>query len=138
MTDGEWFAPREIRFNRRTTIWLLENLETLQSGIWPPEASNYIDTNIRKKGVSRRAPSATPIEYAAEIEQRLERAGLDGLILEAIECWDRTAESLSKQLNMAEWTISKRRKRALRFVSGWRRKGSYKIWQSGRNKSIEC
>jgi len=44
MTDDEWYSPREIRFTRRTTIWLLENLETLRSGIWALPAQDEQDS----------------------------------------------------------------------------------------------
>jgi len=130
MTDGEWFAPREIRFNRRTTIWLLENLGTLQSGIWPPEASNYTDANIRKKGVSRRAPSATPIEYYTEITDRLEKCGIDGLVLLSIESWGESEDSMARYLGETAWRIKKRYKQALKYVAS----GPARRWHDSYDK----
>lgn len=120
--DREWWSYREIRFTREQILWILKHL--VRERYWPGkgETSGYTDMpRIRKKG-STEAPFAKPAEIIAEIEIRLERAGLDGLILEAIESWDKSVESLSKQLHVSEETILKRRKRALWYVAGWRRK----------------
>jgi len=117
----DWYSPREIRFTRVQCLWLIRNLPTLRAGYWPTEASNYISIPGKKSG-KHRAYFETPVEYAVEIQSRLERAGLDGLILLAIEGWDMTVASLAAYLRCQEWTILRRRKRALRYVSGWRRK----------------
>ena len=111
----EWYAPREIKFNRRTALWLIQNLGTLLSGHWPPEASNYVD--IFAKRTARRAAFTTPTEYAAEIEDRMEHCGRDGLILEAIECWGKSEESMAKYLGMPVWSVRKRLKNALAYVA---------------------
>lgn len=120
MTD--WYSPREIRFTRRQVLWLIRNLETLRGGHWPPEASSYIDIPIGKRAISKKAGFVTPVEYAAEIDTRLERAGIDGLILEALECWDKSEVSMAAYFKSQEWVIARRRRRALAFVAGWRRK----------------
>ncbi len=114
MTE-DWYSPGQIRFNRRTTLWLIQNLGTLQEGKWPPEASNYVDIYVQHS--SSKAAFVTPIEYAAEILTRMEECGRDGLILEAIECWGKSAESLAKYFKMPEWSIMKRRKAALAYVA---------------------
>lgn len=118
----DWYSPREIRFTREQVLWLLRNLPTLKEGYWPIEASSYIDIPIGKKSSKSGAYFETPTQFAAEIETRLERAGIDGLILEAIECWDKSEASLAAYLRMPEWVIGRRRRRALAFVAGWRRK----------------
>lgn len=118
MNDREWWSYREIRFTKQQVLWILKHADLLRDGCWPPEPapSGYTDLlRIRKKGSE--AYFAKPIEIIAEIEIRLEKCGLDGLILEAIECWEKTEESLSKQLNMPQWSIRKRRKGALAYVA---------------------
>ena len=112
---NEWYAPGSIRFTKRQTLWLIWHLGTLQEGKWPPEASNYVDIYVRHS--SSKAAFVTPIEYAAEILTRLEECGRDGLILLAMECWGMSAESLAKYFKMPEWSIMKRRKAALGYVS---------------------
>lgn len=120
-----WYSPREIKFSREQVLWLIRNLPALKEGYWPPEASSYIDIPIGKRTASRKAPFETPTEYAAEIEARLERAGIDGLILEAIECWDKSEQSLASYLRLPVDVISRRADTALGYISGWRRKVSY-------------
>ena len=115
MTEKDWYSPGEIRFDRRTVLWLIQNLGVLRGGLWPPEAGNYVD--ILGKRVSSRASFATPIEFAAEIESRLEECGRDGLILEAVECWGKSDESMSKYLKMPDWSVRKRLKNALAYVA---------------------
>lgn len=118
----DFYAPREIKFTRKQCLWLIKNLPTLRAGYWPPEASSYIDLPLRKKTSKSGAYFTTPIEYAAEIESRLERAGMNGLILLAIEGWDVTVASLSAYFRVSEWVILRRRRQALAYVAGWKRK----------------
>ena len=119
MTAKDWYSPGEIRFTRVQVLWLLHNLGSLRDGHWPPEASSYIDIFdiTGKKSGRHKAPFVTPIEYAAEIEARLEKAGLDGLILEAIECCDKSVASMASYLRMPEWAIEKRCNWALSYIA---------------------
>lgn len=113
----DWYAPREIHFGRMAALWLIQNLGSLRSGHWPVEESSYVDiAKILKKG-GYKAPFETPIEYAVEIMRRLERCGVDGLILLAIECWGESEISMAKYLKMPEWSIRKRARRALAYVA---------------------
>lgn len=67
------------------------------------------------------------MNIAIEIEARLEKCGLDGLVLLAIECWGESEASMANYFRMPEWSIRKRAKNALRYISGWKRKKqSYK------------
>ena len=119
----DFYAPREIRFTRAQVLWLIKNLSTLRSGYWPTEASSYIDLPLRKKTSKSGAYFTTPVEYAAEIESRLERAGTSGLILLLKEgCEDMTIASLSTYFRVSEWVIHRRRRQALAYVAGWKRK----------------
>lgn len=112
----DWFSPGEVHFTQRTALWLIQNLGTLRDGHWPPEASNYIDI-IGKGTLSHKAPFVAPVEYATEIIERLERCGIDGLILLAVECWRESEESLAKYFSMPGWSINKRARRALAYVA---------------------
>lgn len=132
MPDKDWYSPGEIRFTHRTALWLVQNLGTLRNGHWPPEASSYIDIG-GKKTASQKAPFITPIEYAAEIETRLEKTGTDGLILLAIECWGMSETSLSKYFKMPDWSIRKRARRALGYVAS----GPARRWHNIRKRKGE-
>ena len=129
----DWYSPGEVNFTRKTARWLIQNLGTLRDGHWPLEASNYIDANIRKKGVSQRAPFATSIEYAAEISTRLEKCGEDGLILLAIECWGETEASLARYFNKPERVIRARAKTALGYVAS----GPARRWHTSKKRKGE-
>ena len=111
----DFYSPGEIRFTVRQVLWLLHNLCSLREGYWPPEASSYVD--LPGKHVGSKAPFSTPIEYAAEIEKRCEKCGTDGLILEAIESWDKSVASIASYFRKPEWSILKRRKNALGYVA---------------------
>jgi len=128
--DREWYSPGEIRFKVRETIWLLQNLPLLEEGHWPPEATNYIDIG---GGRSNKAPFITAAEYFVEITSRLERCGIDGLTLLAMECWGMSAESLAKYFKIPEWSVNKRRKTALSYVSS----GPARRWMTTKKRKGE-
>jgi len=128
-TVKDFYSPGEIRFTVKQSLWLIQNLGTLREGRWPPE---YLSVMGRGKG-PRRAPFETPIFYAAEIETRTERCGIDGLILIAIDCWGMTVDSLMIYLRMPEWSIRKRKKRALGYVSS----GPGRRWLDSKKRKAE-
>jgi len=134
MGGKSWYSPREIKFTRQQVLWLIRNLPALREGSWPAEASSYTDIPIGKRSGKNKAYFETPAEYAAEVESRLERAGIDGLILEAIECWDKSEQSMASYLRLPAEVIRSRANMALGYISGWRRKVSYRDFR-GRKKS---
>jgi len=113
----DFYSPREIHFTRKTARWVIQNLGSLRSGFWPQEESGYIDIPIGKRTAGRKAPFITPVECAAEITARMERCGIDGLILLAMECWDESVPSLAKYLSMPEWAVKKGYKKALGYIA---------------------
>jgi len=114
--DKDFYSPGEIRFKVREALWLIQNLETLQAGHWSPDVSNYTDI-IGRSSRSHKAPFETAAEFYAEITDRLEQCGQDGLILEALEAWGKSEESMAKYLKMPGWSIRKRAKQALSYVA---------------------
>lgn len=135
MTDNEWWSPREIKFTRRQVLWILEHAETLRGGRWPadPVTSGYVDLPVIKKKGGKEAHFIKPIEVIAEVETRLEKAGLDGLILEAIECWDKSVASLASYFKQEEPTIWRRRSRALGYVAS----GPSRRWHNTKKRKGE-
>jgi len=129
----DFYPPREIYFTIDTSLWLIQNLGILGEGHWPPDTSSYIDPGIINKTSSGKAPFVTPIEFAAEIEARLEKCGVDGLILEAIECWGKSEESMSKYLCMPLWSIRRRYKTALYYISS----GPARRWHTTKKREGE-
>ena len=141
----DFYHPGEIKFNRKTSLWLIQNLVTLREGHWPADSSSYIDI-IGRKQPSRKSPFITPVEYAAEITTRMEKCGIDGMILLALECWGESEEALSKYLEMPLWSVRKRANRALSYISSgparrWndtnKRLGeSYRIYKKPKKKKL--
>ena len=117
------FAPSEISFSKKTALWLIQNLQQLRSGLWPRDSSTHKD-ELSQHGKHKQAPFITSIDYAAEIQVRLEKCGIDGLILEAIEGWGKSEESIASYFNMPLWSIYKRKNKALRYIAS----GSARRW----------
>ena len=131
MTYKDWYSPGEIRFTIRESLWLVQNLSSLELGTWPPDASNYVDRGGKKTGT--KAPFITAADYYIEVTDRLEKCGIDGLILLAIECWGMSVTSLSRYLGMPEWSILKRRKSALSYVAS----GPSRRWHKTKKREAE-
>ena len=131
--DNRWYSPGAIFFTYKTALWLIQNLGSLRSGYWPPEASSYIDLPPGGKSGKHRAYFETPIGYAAEIEARMERCGTDGLILEAMESWGKTEESLANYFRMPMWSVRKRARRALAYVAS----GPARRWHTTKKRKGE-
>lgn len=115
--NENWWPPGKIKYTRSQVLWVIKNLPYLREGYWPPNpaGSGYVDSPISKRKSG--AYFETPILIAVDIQTRLERCGLDGLILESIEGWDKTVASLSQYLHIPEYSINKRCKRALSYVA---------------------
>jgi len=128
-----WFAPEAISFNKGQVLWLLPHLYHIREGYWPEEhresGYRYIGGNIHKSG--HHAGFEVPATIAAELEHRMERCGVDGLILEYIGSLDfqdieTTAMKLSHYLRTSPSDIMWRYKAALAYCCGWwRKKASY-------------
>lgn len=113
----DWYSPAEIIFDQKTVLWILHNWGTLRgSRVWPVEPSSYTDMAGRK-APSRKAPFTTPIECTSELGKRLEKCGIDGLMLLAMEAWGESAEVLGKYFRMPAWVITRRATRALHYVA---------------------
>ena len=129
----DFYLPREIYFTRQQACWVIQNLGSLRAGYWPPEASSYTDIPIGKRTPGRQAPFITPIECAAEITARMEKCGIDGLILLAIECWGESEEALAKYLGMSERSVRRGYKKALYYVAS----GPDRRWHDTRKRKGE-
>lgn len=130
-----WYSYREIRFTRYQVLWILEYAALLREGRWPvdPIPSGYLDLPIIRKKGGKEGYFIKPVETIAEIEARLERCGTDGLILEAMESWGKTEESLANYFKMPVWSIRKRARRALAYVAS----GPARRWHTTKKRSGE-
>ncbi len=120
----EWYAPKDINFSRENMMWLIRSLGELLDGDWPasPWGSSYTDIPSIGGG-SKEARFVKPCQFAAEVEVRLRRTGLEGKLLMAeLNGGDVPYEQLSKES-----------RDALNYISGWRRrKQSYREFKKQR------
>ena len=122
MKNKKWWNYSEIRFTAEEVLWILENMELLRGGEWPPEHKNsgYIDASFGEKRIKSEAGFVKPVIIISEIEVRLDRTGVDGKLLLA-----------EAKLGVDIALLSYEAKRALKYISGWRRKRmSYQNWVS--------
>lgn len=123
----EWVSPGAVTFTREQVLWLLPLLPDLIKGEYPPEPidSGYIDVPIGKRGLKCRAAFENPCLIAAELEMRLEKTGVDGKLLLA-------------EVGAGYTMFSDEAWLALKFISGWRRKKNYIVWQKQRRYRKKC
>ena len=138
MTD--YYKPNEIwqRWSKGQVKWLLENLNLLRSGSYPkdPKETGFYDTPVGKRQVKAKASFLVSADIYSELTDRIESAGLDGLLLELayssgeddrIQIEQHISSSLKEGINETDRRIN----RALKFVAGKNRKRrSYHQWRN--------
>lgn len=135
MTKKDWYSYSGFKFSREQMKWALANIDTLRNGQWPPEhkESGYVGKS-HKKQVSHEGNFVKAACIAAEIDLRLTKAGLDGLLLELLYINEPSDEMFVIQhiayaLREDTEEVRKRIKNALTYVSGKERhKRSYSQW----------
>jgi len=122
----DFWEPREIYFTPEQMYWLLEHYLLLSMGRWPQDLRDTGYTELagavkagKSKVRSRRAPFETPCQIKAEIDKRLARTGIEGKLLLA-----------EAQAGIGIMLLQAESKRALLYISGWRRKTErYSKWR---------
>lgn len=127
MDKKNWYSPGAVErhFSKRQVIWVLENLGSLREGHWPanPGETGYIDQRIKQKHLRpTNAYFAKAIEVASEVQGRLLRCGLDGLLVLGTYCWGESLESLARYAGMSPWVAQRRIKKAFDYACGEDRK----------------
>jgi len=129
----DWYSPYTVtKFTKPMVKWLIPWLPTLRGGNYPrnPKESGYVDGGGKptfKPGGKQEIPAG----IAAELDVRIQRAGVDGLLLEFLYAFEPddelfVEEHLAQCLNMETKEVSQRIRNALFFVSGAdRKKNSY-------------
>jgi len=124
--EREPYQLYEIKFTQDQVIWLLGILPLLRNGWWP-------ESDDCQGAHSRRAYFQTPIEIAIELDARLEKTGIDGAMAEGRYTLLKTHVALAQQYRMDEEIVRRRIERAIKYVSGWKRKRfSYKAFKNRR------
>jgi len=120
----EWYSPREINFNRDQMIWLIEHLEIMRRGEYPPDPQGSRYISVGKRKIKPKAYFEISCQLAGEVDFRLKLTGVDGklLVAEINNGIDRY-EDLDYESQMA-----------LNFISGWRRRKNYSQWKADRRR----
>ena len=138
MTD--WIALKDIYFERSQFFFLIDNLEMMKEGIWPPnpaEGSGYRE-EIGKHQVSAHANFERPCQIVAECESRLVTCGDAGEAL---------VDEIQNGVEYYEY-LTDDAKEALNYCSGWERRDvCFPFWREFHkevkkedilNKPCEC
>ena len=85
MNSPDWYAPDSIKSPPTVAQfrWLIPHLPLLQEGFWPPsyKVTGYSGSN-KGRQIKTEAKFTKPCIVHADITRRIEKAGLDGLLLE--------------------------------------------------------
>ena len=137
----EWYSPVSIRFTREQMIWLIENLELLEEGIFPcdPKDTGYTETPNVQTSRSHRARFETPAQYCAEVTARMYPKDKNGKIIDRKlhEASDVLVWEVQHGLSDYE-LLSPQAKRALNYISGWsRRETPFSKWCYQQKEKME-
>ena len=115
-----WWTPAEIVFEQRQCVWLVSWLNVLEVGDWAPIPQNEV--LAKHETPQHRAYFETPAQIYAEITYRLDRTGQDGEMVKDFYLWTKTDREMAIAYNMDIYEIEHRARRAIRYISGWKRK----------------
>ena len=134
MKKRDWYSPHTVtKFTKPMVKWVIPRLSMLRDGSYPvnPKETGYSEVGGRpdyKPGAKFEIAAG----IAAELDIRLQKAGVDGLLLEflySLEPNDELfiIEHIAQCLHVERKEVSQRIHNALHFVSGPDGKaGSYK------------
>lgn len=102
--------------------WLIENLELLKVGQWPPKPVSYADAGISQRALRPEAYFVKPTIIAAEVEMRLEMVGRDGDLCLLRYHTKMPEDKIARLMNWDIGDVLRRINRAMRYMSGKGRK----------------
>ena len=128
----DWYSPGGIKYTKAQVRWLIPQLPLLRGGSYPrnPKETGYEDS-VSLQQIKDSANFEVPAGIAAELDIRIQRAGVDGLMLEFLYAFEPddeyyVVEHMAQCLNLHRKEVEQRIRNALYFVSGPDRKaGSY-------------
>jgi hypothetical protein len=127
-----YFEPGEILFCPHQIKWLVTHFPELFAGRW---------AEGREAQFSRRPRPGSggyferPIDYAAEVERRLQHAAPDGLMVLLRFAYELDLVSIGKYFRLSVPAIEHRIEVVVWYVSGWNfyDKFSYRRWHTDRD-----
>lgn len=128
MTD-RWYPPSKIKYTASQVKWLIPILPMLREGEYPPEPveTGYIDLKISGKGGVKHSPFERAVLIATELDIRLEKAGIAGIILELKYSGDNSNDiymnqHIANMLDMGVDRVIYLSKKGMSYICGKHRK----------------
>ena len=118
MTDKDFYSPGEIRYTRDQMLWGILHLSLLEVGDWPPEhkETGYVGSRGSRNTKTKFLPAAL---FYAEITARLKTTG---------EAGEALVDEVQGGIDYEG--LSRPAKRALNYISGFRRRmQTYSQWK---------
>jgi len=147
MAEKQWYSPHaiEARYSKPQIKWLMPYMSMLEGGVYPrnPKETGYVDAPSKSKTINIKAPFQKAVDIHAELSGRIERAGVDGLMLEFLYSFENTnelfvIEHMAQCLNLERREVEQRIRNALYYVSGERRKKTtYSQYQRDNSKYLK-
>lgn len=129
-----WWEPREIIPDRPQLEFLIEHIELLKVGGWPPKPEGYVE-NIVSGQRNLRMPGLIPLEWGIEAGCRLEKTGRDGLLCMLRYHGHMAEDVLARAERCDVGEVIHRVNRAMKYMSGFGRKRvSYQEFISHRRR----
>ena len=109
----DFYSPGAIRYTREEMIWGIIHLQELGNGHWPrdPKETGYTEGSWQKNP-SKHAPFERAVDFHSEITYRLKTTG---------EAGEALVDEVQSGITYYEG-LSRPAKRALNYISGWRRR----------------
>lgn len=122
----DFYSFGAISFKREHIIFIIEHLEDMKEGRYPPDYKVTGYTGKKKSGISKQAYFENPCILVAEVECRLKFTGRDGESLIAeIQSGETVHEKLSPESQLV-----------LDYISLWdfRKRPKYSSWKRERKQ----
>jgi len=117
----DWYSYGQFKFNEFQMQWAINNLALLKTGYWVPPPEGYGE-RVNHSTLKGEASFVKPEIIAAEVESRLEMTGRDGDLC-MLHYHNGMAEyEIARLMNWDVWEVTRRIDRAMRYMSGWKRK----------------
>ena len=131
----EYYKPGQITFRRKHIVWILEHIDIMRQGIYPPDPrrSGYVDSPGKQNNASATFEKAC--QLAGEVDARLNRCGIDGLMVRAYFTGAADESDLARHTHMTVYDVTKHIRSTMSYCVGYRRKGiTYKEHKNHRGK----
>ena len=128
----EYFEPGEILFCPHQIKWLVWHFPELFAGRWA-EGREIQFSRRRRPGSG--GYFERPIDYAAEVERRLQHAAPDGLMVLLRHAYELDPVSIGKYFRLSVAAVEHRIEVVVWYASGWNfnDKYPYRRWAVDRN-----